>query len=127
MDVKVECEGGRYTVICPAEMGWESRVDLVEATQAAVAEGEDEPMASPFDGVIVDLGAVEHINSAGIGAIFTLRKFAVERGGTLAVWRPRATVARVLNVVNLPALIPVVQDHDAACRALETTAALSGH
>ena len=111
--------GGRYTVICPPEMGWAARVDLAEAMQAAM-DGED--AVAPLSGVVVDLGAVEHINSSGIGAIFALRKLAVQSGAGVVVCRPRPMVARVLTVVNLPVLIPVVHELEAAHRLLDQPA-----
>jgi anti-anti-sigma factor len=63
---------------------------------------------------VLDLAEVTYINSAGIGAIFSLRKYAMEADARLVVARPRPAIQRMLKTVNLPELIPMVDSLDKA-------------
>lgn len=83
--------------------------------------GMPEPRAT--SGIILDLDGVDYLNSAGIGSIFALRKYARANGAELVIARPRATVRRLLETVNLPALIPVTGDLDEARKQLENSLA----
>lgn len=96
-------------------------IDLVGPLKFAVQDLADPSADAPGDGingVILDLGGVEYMNSAGIGAIFALRKYAESRGAAMVVARPATTISRLLDTVNLPALIPVAEDLDAARQLL---------
>jgi anti-anti-sigma factor len=68
--------------------------------------------------VVLDLDGVTYINSAGLGAIFVLRKFAMEAGAKLVLARPTAAIRRLLDTANIPTLIPVTDDLDEARRVL---------
>jgi len=108
--VNLDAEG-TYILGCGGAMEWRNPVDLVAAFDP-VGGGQ------PLRGVILDLQGVQYINSAGLGAIFALRKYAAQAGGTLVVARPSATVLRLLNTINLPTLIPVTASLDEARAAL---------
>ncbi|MFP4356268.1 MAG: STAS domain-containing protein [Phycisphaerae bacterium] len=102
MDLQVVSEGqGRFILQCPEELEWSARVDLVEQITAQARPNE-------VRGIILDLAEVTYINSAGIGAIFSLRKFALDNEAVLVVARPRPAIQRMLKTVNLPDLIPMV-------------------
>lgn len=101
------CGEGRFVLHCPAEMAWRARTELVEVLAAST--GPDGPAA-----IILDLARVEFLNSAGIGAVFSVRKYVVEGGGQLVVCNAKPSVVRLLATVNLPALIPMVSDLDRA-------------
>ena len=112
MDVTIKTDGeSRYIIACPRHMEWNARVDLVEALQAATKD-------QPARGVIVDLAEVSYINSAGLGAIFALRKFVEQCGGAIVVARPNVTIARLLRTVNLAALVPVTDSIEQARASL---------
>lgn len=112
MDVTIKADGeSRYIITCPHHMEWNARVDLIESLKAAT---QDQPVC----GVIVDLAEVSYINSAGLGAIFALRKFVEQSGGAVAVARPNVTIARLLRTVNLAALIPVTDSLEQARASL---------
>lgn len=117
MDVSVERDGeGRFIIRCPREMRWDTRADLVDDLQAAAG---DRPVRS----VILDLDDVDYLNSAALGAVFTLRKRLHDNGGRLIVCRPNPTIARLLRTVNMPALIPVVETLDEARSLLDQSCA----
>ncbi len=111
MDVAVTQDGpGRYLVACPEQLEWDARVDLVDALRHAA-------VGQAYQTVILDLHGVKYINSAGLGAIFALRKYTQSAGATLVLARPGATLRRLLETVNLPALMPVAASLDEARQA----------
>ncbi|MFW6155667.1 MAG: STAS domain-containing protein [Planctomycetota bacterium] len=115
MDVTASSDGrGRYIVSCPEKMEWDARVDLVKAVDDAV----DDAGAT----IILDLANVTYANSAGLGAIFALRKHLVSSGGTLVLARPTPPIRRLLETTNVPALIPVSRSLDEARAVVEQAA-----
>ena len=88
-------------------MEWDARMDIVGAVQRA-ANGKCVRC------VILDLENVRYINSAGLGAIFALRQHAIRDKAKVVVARPSAAIRRLLNTINLPALMPVVATLDEA-------------
>jgi anti-anti-sigma factor len=112
MDLQVKSDGGGvYTVYCPEQMEWRARGDLVDKVRQA-SEGEE------VSGIIVDLGNVTFLSSAGIGALFTLHEFAREHDAAVVIARPRPAIRRLLDTIKLPDLIPTVKSVDAARRQL---------
>jgi len=99
--VNLDAEG-TYLLRCEGSSEWRNPVDLVAAFDP-VGGGK------PLRGLILDLQGIQYINSAGLGAIFALRKYTAQAGGTLVVARPSASIMRLLNTINLPTLIPVTQ------------------
>ncbi len=93
-------------------MEWRARVDLVDALRAGLA-------GQALRELIVSLEGVDYLNSAGIGAIFSLRQYLSQAGAKMVVCGANPTIARLLNTVNLPQLIPVVGDVAAARELLE--------
>ena len=97
------CGPGRFVLNCPSEMAWHARVELVETLTGEI--GGQMPIE-----LILDLGGVEFLNSAGIGAIFSVRKHVIGGGGKIVMCNVRPIIRRLLVTVNLPALIPVLGD-----------------
>jgi anti-anti-sigma factor len=101
-EVVVQSDGGsRYIISSPDLREWHTRVDLVGALVVAAGE-------RPVDAVILDMDRVSSVSSAGLGAIFALRKFMVGRGAKVVVARPAAALRRLFHTVNLGALVPIV-------------------
>ena len=96
-----------YILSCAGSTEWRNPVDLVAAFDP-VGGGK------PLRGLILDLQGIQYINSAGLGAIFALRKYAAQAGGGLVITRPSASIMRLLNTINLPTLIPVTETIDQA-------------
>ena len=101
------CAEGRFILRCPAEMAWRARTELVEALVASAGH------VAPAE-VILDLKGVEFLNSAGIGALFSVRRHVTDRGGQVVLCNAKPTVVRLLSTVNVPAVIPIVSDLDEA-------------
>jgi len=101
MEISIEPDGpGRYIIGCPSAMDWNTHLNLVDSLKSAVAGRE-------VSGIIVDLVNVRYISSAGLGAIFSLRRYAGQVGASIAVARPNLTIARMLKTVNLGDLVPI--------------------
>ena len=116
MDVSVTPDGeGRFIVTCPAEMQWKAREDLLNALIRASA-------GQAVRGVILDMGPVVSISSAGLGGIFMLRKHVLNLGGRVIVARPSISIQRLLKTINLEALMPIVPAIDEARQWLNEAA-----
>jgi anti-anti-sigma factor len=98
---------GRFVLNCPKRMAWKSRVDLVATVRRQTA-------GEKICALIVDLTGVEYMSSAGLGALFALRKHLKDQDGEMVLCSPNPTISRLLETVNLPKLIPVVTDIAAA-------------
>lgn len=116
MDLSITPDGeGRYVISCPEEMEWDARLDIVTALEGVA--GRTAPVA-----VILDLDNVTYINSAGLGAIFSLRKHVQSSDGKLVLARPSPTIRRLLETVNVQALVPIADDLDEARKLTEEPA-----
>ncbi len=51
-------------------------------------------------GIILDLANVDYISSAGLGVIFTIRKFLKENGGELLFCNIKPQIRRLFEIVN---------------------------
>ena len=112
MNVQVTHDGdGYYVLSCPNQTQWPTQADLVGSVRAAAA-------GEVLRGLIIDLNGVSFMGSEGLGAIFALRRFAAEAGARVVVSRPTLTIARLLDTVNLPDLIPVTDTLEEARLAL---------
>jgi anti-sigma B factor antagonist len=72
--------------------------------------------------LLVDLTAVEYIDSAGLGVLVAALKQATDRSGSLALVNPSVGVARVLRVTGLDTLFTIFSDETEAQRQLHLTA-----
>ena len=106
-------DDGRYIISCPDCLEWRARIDFAEAFRKKTTGQE-------VSGVILDLHGVTYINSAGLGAIFIIRKLIVGLQATMVLARPTPAVKRLLQTANIPELIPVAVDLDEARELLKT-------
>lgn len=123
--VKVVEDGGQRYIVCfphdydkaqtsakqPPEGTHEPRPaagDLVEALKGALIDSGKPPETALAGGIILDLSGTEYMNSSGLGAIFSLRKFAKSNHARMVIAGATAMISRLLETVNVPALIPVV-------------------
>ena len=103
---------GRFVLDCPGQMEWRARGDLVGLVAGAVG-GES------IRELIVSFKGVNYIDSAGVGAIFSLRKYLMQRGAKMVICGASPIVERLFDTINLPKLIPLVSDLQAAYALLE--------
>ena len=64
--------------------------------------------------LVVDLGQTNFLCSGGLGLLVKLSKRLHDRGGGLALARPRPPLARLLRVVGLDPVLPWFPDIPAA-------------
>lgn len=57
-------------------------------------------LASPLRTLVLDLGGLDYISSAGLRSIFKLRKAMAARAGTVLVLNPQPQIQKVFDVVK---------------------------
>ncbi len=60
--------------------------------------------------LIVDLGAVEYVSSAGLCALLNLAKLAKTRNSRLILCGPNPSVRQILKLSGFDKLIPIVEE-----------------
>jgi anti-sigma B factor antagonist len=73
--------------------------------------------------VIVDLGAVEFLDSTGLGVILTAWKEVTAQGCALAVVSPQPRITRIFEITGLNLSIPVCVSLEAAIAAVNNARA----
>jgi anti-sigma B factor antagonist len=94
----------------------------VEMTAATVAVVEMEArglLGEAGARLVVDLGTVTFMSSAGLGFLVRVGKLVSERGGHIALARPRGPVAKLLRAVGLEEVLPRFSSIDEAAGWLE--------
>lgn len=66
----------------------------------------------------LDLGDVQLIASAGLGALINLNKECKAKGGKLAIFAMNAELFQVFKLTRLNSLLTIVNDQDAAVKAV---------
>ena len=114
MELTITAEpDGLFVVTCPTTMDWSARMELVDAVETEAAN-------RTVRAVLLDMGNVSYLSSAGLGAICNLLKYVKALGGRLALARPQATILRLLKTVELPRIIPTARSLDDAREILAT-------
>lgn len=116
---KVEMEivrPGCLLVRCSGGLGWDDRAHLAEAVDRALRE------TRPVLGVVVDFGAVEFVNSAGIGALFQLNQRLRERGAALACAAAPAAIVRLFHLAGLARISCICDDVESGLQYLAAAA-----
>jgi anti-sigma B factor antagonist len=86
-----ECDGTVVVALC----GELDLVDAAEVAAALVAAVAREPR------IIVDLAALDFIDSSGVAALAYARKHARQAGGDLLIAAPRQQVLKILTITRL--------------------------
>jgi anti-sigma B factor antagonist len=89
-------EAGRVRVALAGECDLEVRDELAATLLAAVHR-------SPV--VVVDLGGLDFLDSSGVHGLVAAHRAALERGGHLYLENPTGSVAAVLDLTGLRALL----------------------
>jgi anti-anti-sigma factor len=98
---RVTVDSGRVVVALAGELDLAARDELTSTLLAAVDSG---------DVVVVDLGAVEFLDSSGIHALVTAHHAARRAGSELYVINARGIVAHVLDLTGLGAMLARAAD-----------------
>jgi anti-anti-sigma factor len=68
--------------------------------------------------LIIDLSEVAFIASMGLRTLLKGASAVAAKGGNIALWRPIPEVANVLEISGISALVPIVEELEAAIRAV---------
>ncbi|HEX9504734.1 MAG TPA: STAS domain-containing protein [Acidimicrobiia bacterium] len=89
MEIALEHQAGATIVIATGE------IDMATAPELRAG------LAETTGDVIIDLAAVEFLDSSGIGVLVAAGNRLAAAGGSLALRAPRPPVRRVLEIVGL--------------------------
>jgi anti-anti-sigma factor len=92
---------GWATVTCRGDLSWADRDALRDSVERYM--GEHPGSLS----VALDVGGVDYVNSAGLGALFQLVRFVRSRGGDTALCDVSPRLARLFRTVGLHRLAPI--------------------
>lgn len=102
-DYRTATNSSGATVVFPeGRLNMASAPALREQLNALVAEGSTR--------LVVDLAAVEAIDSSGLGALISGLKAARQAGGDLRIAAPGTQVAAVLELTNLDRVLKLAAD-----------------
>ncbi|QAY64625.1 anti-sigma factor antagonist [Xylanimonas allomyrinae] len=93
-----EQDAGTYMTLAP-----EGRLNLISAPPLKARV--DDLVREGRTRVVVDLGAVDHIDSSGLGALVGGLKAARQAGGDLRIARAGEQVRAVLKLTNLDRIL----------------------
>jgi anti-sigma B factor antagonist len=106
--------GHSYTVVA---LAGESDVYTYDQLRGAL----ESEVAGEAGVLVVDLSGLSFMDSTGVQILLDIRVMMNKRGGRLALVSPRATVARVLNLVGADQLIPVYDTIEEAAAGAQPT------
>lgn len=97
--------GDTVVVETPEELAFPNRNDLRQLVLDIIHD-----TVSPV--VVIDLNRTEHVDSAGLGTLVTLRKKATQRGGELWIANVNADVKQRLSLTKVELVLPCLDDID---------------
>ena len=98
LDIETSSEEGRAVVTLDGEIDPHTTSVLDTAVDEAVGDGTT---------VVLDLGAVSFIDSAGLRSLIRAQRVASEAGGTLVLRNVRASARRILDITGLDAELTI--------------------
>ncbi len=113
-----EPQPGLLVLTCRGRLSWEDR-ELLAATVERRLVGR-----TALTGLVVDLGGVEFLNSAGLGALLQLLQRVRGRQGRVVFANVPPLIHRVFLAVGLDRLAPFVDGVDDAVTRLSDPAAV---
>jgi anti-anti-sigma factor len=109
MDVKIEYIGTLPVVVLSG------RLDMVAAP---LFDAEMAPLlAHPRPRILLDLGGVTYISSAGLRSVLSLVKHTAKHGGRLALIDISQQIREIIEISGFPSLIDMYPDHESALAA----------
>ncbi len=103
---------GVLILTCHGDLSWEDREQLSACVERHFADTAD------VNGVIMDLSQVEHVNSAGLGALFQLTRLLRGRGGALVLANASDMLVRVFRTIGLDRLARISESVQSAAETL---------
>ncbi len=115
MNTRVEAREGVVIVHLEGDVDVSQALPLRDTLATAMGDGSGS--------VLLDLGGVDFIDSAGVGLLVTAHRRAQSANGALALAGVTPTVARVLELTRTDRVLRVVSSVDEGVAALRATAA----
>lgn len=105
---------------CAGGLSWEDRDVLAHDVEQFL-----QPRPA-LTGLVLDLGAVAFVNSAGLGALFQLIRRIRDHGGRLVFTSVPPTLLRMFNAVGIDRIAGIAPDVTAALALLAEPATAAG-
>ena len=99
-----EAVPGTVVMTCRGGLSWDEREHLAARVDDYLAD------RAPLSGLVLDLGGVDYVNSAGLGALFQVLRTVRQRGGRLALVNVPPTIQRVLTTAGMNRLTYLGRD-----------------
>jgi anti-anti-sigma factor len=112
-----EASPGYLVLTCRGGLSWEEREHLAATVEQYLVG------RPSLHGMVLDMGAVEYVNSAGLGALFQVVQRVRSRGAQLAFANVPPAIHRLLTTVGMVRLAAIAPDTDAALIQLAQSAA----
>ena len=109
IDISVQ-DIGRVTVVI-------LRVDSITAANAAAFKSRMQPFCVPQARIVLDLGEVRFVDSAGIGAIMSCVKTLKSRDGFFRICHVTSSVIALFKLVQLDRLVDIYASREDAIEA----------
>jgi anti-sigma B factor antagonist len=106
---------------CGGLAGVAVRGEVELATEPAFIAAVEEAIRGSSGPFVIDLGAVDFVDSTGIHCLVRARALLGRQDRALAILRPRANVRRVLALTGLDELVPVYGSYAELARAVRRT------
>jgi anti-anti-sigma factor len=103
---------------CDAVAGVAVRGEVELATEPVLTAAVQEAIRCSSGPFVIDLGAVDFLDSTGIHCLVRARALLGREDRALAILRPRDNVRRVLALTGIDELVPVYDSYDELARAL---------
>ncbi|MHC4471841.1 MAG: STAS domain-containing protein [Planctomycetota bacterium] len=111
MDIRRAAEGNVLVMALAGEFDSVETEGFSTAIEESIGDGHTR--------VIIDLGAVEFMDSSAIKCLLKAERDLKDRGGGMCVARPHDMVAKVLERLQISHVIPVCEDLEGARAVLE--------
>jgi anti-anti-sigma factor len=112
-----EASPGYLVLTCRGGLSWEEREHLAATVEQSLVA------RTALRGLVLDLGAVDFVNSAGLGALFQVAQRIRSRGGQLAFASVPPAIQRLLTTVGMSRLAVFGRDLTEALTLLAQTEA----
>ena len=98
-----------------------ARADLIDSEYLAVIDRELRELVQGEEcpRIVIDFEEVRFLSSAAMEIIINVHNLVTQRGGTVRLANVVAEVRSVLEIVNLPDLVPTFGSREEALRSLE--------
>ena len=106
------------SIVTSAASTAESDSERSVATAPSLLTGASNAIEAAAQSLLLDMGEVRFMASAGIGALLELRKLATGAGGKLVVFNLSDELLEVLKLTNLDRIFVIAKDEAKALKSV---------